>query len=222
MNGPVLKILCVIAAYLLGSIPIGYLLVKYIFTEGEDVRKIGSGATGATNVTRRAGLKAGLLTYVLDVAKGSAAVLLMKAVADDNYSWIGAAAIAAIAGHIFPIFLGFRGGKGVATGVGVFIVLAPLSVLSTLVVFALIVWRTRYISLGSIVGTSLVPVWTLLYYGWLFPSPHLTALVVIAIVGCGLIVAKHRENITRLIRGTENKFGRRVATPGAVTSEGKS
>jgi glycerol-3-phosphate acyltransferase PlsY len=212
MTGPLLQVAFVILAYLLGSLPFGYLLVKYLFTEGEDIRHVGSGATGATNVTRRAGLKAGLITYVLDVAKGSAAILLMKLVAEDNYLWIGAAAVAAIAGHIFPIFLGFRGGKGVATGVGVYIALAPLSVLSTLVVFVLIVWRTRYMSLGSIVATGLVPFWTFLYYGWLFPDPHVVALVVIAFLGCGLIVAKHHENIARLIRGTESKFGERVAT----------
>jgi len=210
MTGPALKTCFVILAYLLGSIPFGYLLVKYVYTQGEDVRKIGSGATGATNVTRRAGLKAGLLTYLLDVAKGLAAVMLMKLVAQDDYAWIGIAAVAAIVGHIFPIFLGFRGGKGVATGVGVYLALAPYSVLTTLVLFTIIVWRTRYMSLGSIVATAAVPLWTLLFYGWLIPSPHLTAMVVIALAGCALIVAKHRENIGRLMRGTESKLGERV------------
>lgn len=210
MTGPALKTCFVILAYLLGSIPFGYLLVKYVYTQGEDVRKIGSGATGATNVTRRAGLKAGLLTYLLDVAKGLAAVMLMKLVAQDDYAWIGIAAVAAIVGHIFPIFLGFRGGKGVATGVGVYLALAPYSVLTTLVLFTIIVWRTRYMSLGSIVATAAVPLWTLLFYGWLTPSPHLTAMVVIALAGCALIVAKHRENIGRLMRGTESKLGERV------------
>src|SRR6185295_8878983 len=130
------RIIFVAIAYLLGSIPFGYLLIKYVFTSGEDVRSVGSGGIGATNVTRRAGIKAGLLTYVLDVAKGAAAVMLMRLVAGDDYFWIGAAAIAAIAGHIFPIFLKFRGGKGVATGVGVYLALAPYSVLSTLVLWA--------------------------------------------------------------------------------------
>ena len=105
------KIIFVAIAYLLGSIPFGYLLVKYLFTSGEDVRQIGSGGIGATNVTRRAGRSAGLITYFLDVAKGVAAVLLMRLVANDDYAWIGAAAVAAIAGHIFPVFLGFRGGS---------------------------------------------------------------------------------------------------------------
>lgn len=205
-----LKFIVVVIAYLLGSIPFGYLFVKYIFTSGEDVREIGSGGIGATNVTRRAGVRGGLLTYVFDVAKGVAAVMLMRMVANDDYFWIGAAAIAAIVGHIFPIFLGFRGGKGVATGVGVYLALAPYSVLTTLVLWAAIVYFTRYVSLGSIVATAAVPVWTLLYYGLLQPSPHLKALVIVAVAGCALIVATHHENINRLLRGTENKIGVRV------------
>ncbi len=206
----VLKCISVAAAYLLGSIPFGYLLIKYIFTSGEDVREIGSGGIGATNVTRRAGVKGGLLTYFFDVAKGAAAVMLMRLVAGDDYFWIGAAAIAAIIGHIFPIFLGFRGGKGVATGVGVFLALAPYSVLTSLAVWALIVYFTRYVSLGSIIATAAIPLWTLLYYGLLQPNTHLKALIIIGIAGCALIVATHRENISRLMRGTENKIGMRV------------
>lgn len=205
-----LKFIFVVIAYLLGSIPFGYLFVKYVFTSGEDVREIGSGGIGATNVTRRAGVKGGLLTYVFDVAKGVAAVMLMRLIANDDYFWIGAAAIAAIVGHIFPIFLGFRGGKGVATGVGVYLALAPYSVLTTLVLWAAIVYFTRYVSLGSIIATAAVPIWTLLYYGWLEPSPHLKALVIVAVAGCALIVATHHENINRLMRGTENKIGTRV------------
>ncbi len=204
------KIIFVAIAYLLGSIPFGYLFVKYLFTSGEDVREIGSGGIGATNVTRRAGVKGGLLTYVFDVAKGVAAVMLMRLVADDDYFWIGAAAIFAIVGHIFPIFLGFRGGKGVATGVGVYLALAPYSVLTALVLWAAIVYFSRYVSLGSIIATAAVPLWTLLYYGLLQPSPHLKALVIVAIAGCALIVATHHENINRLIHGTENKIGVRV------------
>jgi len=213
-----MKLAFVLAAYLLGSIPFGYLFVKYVFTEGEDVRTVGSGGIGATNVARRAGMKAGLITYALDVAKGVAAVMLMRLVADDNYFWIGAAALAAIVGHILPVFLRFRGGKGVATGVGVYLALAPYSVLTTLVLWAVIVHRTRYVSLGSIIATAAVPVWTLIYYGLLFPSKHLTAMLIVAIGGCALIVAKHHENIRRLINGTENRVGGRVgpATGGSV------
>ncbi len=223
------KIIFVAIAYLLGSIPFGYLLVKHVFTSGEDVRDIGSGGIGATNVTRRAGVKGGLLTYVFDVAKGVAAVMLMRQVANDDYFWIGAAAIAAIVGHIFPIFLGFRGGKGVATGVGVYLALAPYSVLTTLVLWAAIVYFSRYVSLGSIIATAAVPIWTLVYYGWLQPSPHLKALIIVAIAGCALIVATHHENIKRLMKGTENKIGARakpdsrgVSSGGGAVSGGRS
>jgi glycerol-3-phosphate acyltransferase PlsY len=161
-------------------------------------------------------MKAGLITYFFDVAKGTAAVMLMRLVANDDYFWIGAAAIAAITGHIFPVFLKFRGGKGVATGVGVYLALAPYSVLTTLGLWALIVYFSRYVSVGSIIATAAVPFWTLLYYGLLQPSPHLKALIIIALVGCALIVAKHHENIARLMRGTENKIGARTK-PAAVS-----
>src|SRR5262245_42300689 len=133
------KSLFVLVAYLLGAIPFGYILVKYFFTGGEDIRDVGSGGTGATNVTRRAGKFAGLLTYLFDMAKGIIAVMLMKLVAADDYYWIGAAAVASIIGHIFPIFLGFRGGKGVAVAVGAFIVLAPFAVLVALGLWLVIV-----------------------------------------------------------------------------------
>ncbi|MGH7865322.1 MAG: glycerol-3-phosphate 1-O-acyltransferase PlsY [Candidatus Binataceae bacterium] len=216
------KIIFVAIAYLLGSIPFGYLLVKYVFTSGEDVREIGSGGIGATNVTRRAGVKGGLLTYVFDVAKGVAAVMLMRLVADDDYFWIGAAAIFAIVGHIFPIFLGFRGGKGVATGVGVYLALAPYSVLTTLALWAAIVYFTRYVSLGSIIATAAVPLWTLLYYGLLQHSPHVKSLVIVAIAGCALIVATHHENINRLMHGTENRIGVRVKPGSPEVDSGES
>lgn len=211
-----LRCILIAVAYLLGSIPFGYLLVKYVFTSGEDVREIGSGGIGATNVTRRAGVKGGLLTYVFDVGKGLGAVLLMRLVAGDDYFWIGCAAVAAIVGHIFPIFLGFRGGKGVATGVGVFLALAPYAVLSTLVLWGLIVYFTRYVSLGSIIATAAVPLWTLLFYGLLDPNPHLKAMIIIGVIGCAMIVATHRENISRLIHGTESKVGSRIR-PGDPT-----
>ena len=217
-----LKCIFVAVAYLLGSIPFGYLLIKYVFTSGEDVREMGSGGIGATNVTRRAGVKGGLLTYFFDVAKGAAGVILMRLVAGDDYLWIGAAAIAAIVGHIFPIFLGFRGGKGVATGVGVYLALAPYSVLTSLVLWALIVYFTRYVSLGSIIATAAVPLWTLLYYGLIQPSPHLKALIIIAIAGCALIVATHRENISRLMHGTENKIGMRVKPGSPEAAKGST
>lgn len=204
------QIIFVFIAYLLGAIPFGYLLVKFVFTSGEDIRDVGSGGIGATNVTRRSGKVAGVSTYLLDVAKGVLAVILMRQVANDDYFWIGAAAVAAIIGHIFPVFLKFRGGKGVAVGVGVYLAIAPLSVLSTLVLWGLIVYIWRYVSLGSILATAAVPLWTLLYYGWLTRHEHLLGLVLVGVLGCALIVAKHHENIVRLVKGTENKIGQRI------------
>jgi glycerol-3-phosphate acyltransferase PlsY len=216
------QIVFVIIAYLLGSIPFGYLLVKYVFTEGEDVRRIGSGGTGATNVTRRAGRVAGLLTYIFDVAKGGAAVFLMRQVTEDHL-WIGAAAFAVVIGHIFPVFLRFRGGKGVAAGMGAYLLIAPYAVLAAFALFIVIVYFTRYMSLGSIVGAASIPVWTLIFYGWLrdAPGPHLKAMTITALALGAIIVAKHHENIGRLMRGTESKFGERVSTaepdPTAIT-----
>ena len=217
------QIVFVIIAYLLGSIPFGYLLVKYVFTQGEDVRRVGSGGTGATNVTRRAGRLAGLLTYVFDVAKGAAAVILMKQATDD-YLWIGAAAVAVVVGHIFPVFLRFRGGKGVAAGMGAYLLIAPYAVLAAFALFAVVVFLTRYMSLGSIVGAASIPVWTLVFYGWLgdAPSPHLKAMIVTAIALGAIIVAKHHENISRLLAGRENKIGMRVSSPDAAAGGGQN
>ena len=210
-------------AYLLGSIPFGYLLVKYVFTRGEDVRQIGSGGTGATNVTRRAGPTAGLLTYLLDVGKGIAAVALMRLVAEGDYFWIGAAGIAAIVGHIFPIFLGFRGGKGVATGVGIYVLMAPYSVIAALVLFAATVFFTRYVSLGSLVAAGALPALTWLFYGILQTHPHFTAMIIIAVCAFALILFAHRENVRRLMRGEEKKVGMRVEQRDHPTaSEGRS
>src|SRR5690348_12481458 len=147
------RIIVVIVAYLIGSIPFGYLIVRGKI--GADIRQTGSGGTGATNVSRRAGKAAGVVTLVLDALKGAAAVLIAKTTGSD---WlIAAAAVAVIVGHIFPVWLGFRGGKGVATGAGVFLVLAPVAVLCAAVVFLAIVFSTRYVSLGSIVGAAAIP-----------------------------------------------------------------
>lgn len=207
-----LKAGLIVAAYLFGSIPFGFLLVKYLFAKGEDVRLIGSGGTGATNVSRRAGLLAGLLTYALDFGKGAGGVLLMLAVVDDGYAWAGAASTAAILGHVFPVFIGFRGGKGVATGAGAFFVLAPYSVLASLLVWILVVGLTRYSSLGSIAACMAIPLWTLLLYRWVWPNPYAGELVIIGIISCSIIVAKHHRNISRLLKGSENKIGKKVAT----------
>jgi glycerol-3-phosphate acyltransferase PlsY len=182
-------------AYLIGSIPFGYLIVR--LTGRGDVRQTGSGGTGATNVSRRAGKAAGILTLILDAFKGAIAVLIAARFSD---GWvIAAAAIAVIAGHVFPVWLGFRGGKGVATGVGVFLMLAPLAVLFAGVVFLTLFLFTRYVSLGSIAGAATIPL-AVSREG--LASPIFASAVAIA----ALIIFAHRANIARLINGTEPKF----------------
>jgi glycerol-3-phosphate acyltransferase PlsY len=208
-----MRIIAFAAAYLIGSLPFGFLLVKHVFTRGEDIRTVGSGGTGATNVTRRAGRLAGLLTYALDLAKGIAAVILMSRVAKGDYVWIGAAGIAAVLGHIFPIFLRFRGGKGVSTGMGMYLPLAPYSVVAALAIFILTVGLTRYVSLGSVVAAAALPILSWLFYGVLQRSPHVTELTLIAVAAFALILFAHRGNVMRLIRGTESKLGERASQP---------
>jgi glycerol-3-phosphate acyltransferase PlsY len=197
----------VLLAYLLGSIPFGYLLVRLFV--GGDVRETGSGGTGATNVTRRAGKGVGVLTLLLDLLKGTAAVLVGRAllgVGGGGQWWVCAAGAAAVLGHVFPVWLKFRGGKGVATGLGVFLVLAPIATLCAAVVFVFVVWLWRYVSLGSIVAAALLPVvvWSLstLGIGERAPRP----LLVLSILGAALIVFMHRANVGRLLRGEESKL----------------
>ena len=216
----------IVIAYLLGSIPFGYLIVRA--TQGADIRQSGSGGTGATNVSRRAGKAAGVLTLLLDALKGATAVVIAKsflglatfsasrgsvlshaansnALADDAYWWVAAAGIAVIAGHIFPVWLGFRGGKGVATGVGVFLALAPLAVAFAALIFLVIVLLTRYVSLGSIVAAATIPLFVLIR-NYITPQPEFGPLLIVAVVGGALIVFAHRPNIGRLINGTEARF----------------
>lgn len=200
-------LLVLIAAYLFGSIPFGYLLVRA--KEGADVRETGSGGTGATNVTRRAGKIAGVVTLLLDASKGFLVVYLVRytLVADASINWwVAVAAVMAIVGHIFPVWLGFRGGKGVATGVGVFLSLSPLAVAGAGLVFILVVLATRYVSLGSIIAVIAFPICAWLLSVFVEPVPGLKEILVTAAVGGSLIVFMHRENIVRLVRGTENKF----------------
>jgi glycerol-3-phosphate acyltransferase PlsY len=214
-------------AYLLGSIPFGYLIVR--LANRGDVRETGSGGTGATNVSRRAGKAAGVLTLVLDALKGAAAVVIAKFIVglptlvaqgwvlwfrqdannfasiENPYWWVAAAAIAVIVGHIFPVWLGFRGGKGVATGVGVFLVLAPSAVAFAGVVFLVIVLLTRYVSLGSIVAAAAIPL-VILIQNYITPRIDFWPLMTAAVAGAGLIIFAHRTNIERLINRSESKF----------------
>jgi glycerol-3-phosphate acyltransferase PlsY len=200
-------VLILIAAYLLGSIPFGYLIVRA--KEGGDVRESGSGGTGATNVSRRAGKLAGIITLLLDAAKGAVAVWLARSLAAPDFginSWVAAAAIIAVFAHCFPVWLGFRGGKGVATGVGVFLSLSPFALVCAAAVFLLVVLTTRYVSLGSITAAAAFPVcvWLLSLF-----TNRMTnfAPVIMASLVCGaLIIFMHRANIGRLLGGTESKF----------------
>ena len=196
-------------AYLLGSIPVGYLIVKA--TRGDDIRETGSGGTGATNVSRQAGKVAGIATLLLDAAKGTAAVLMAKQflnvpTPDDLYWWVALTAVAVMLGHMFPVWLRFRGGKGVATGVGVFLVLAPIAVGLAAVVFLLIVWSTRYVSLGSIIAAAMIPLFVWLQHLLIRPVEPLIPTMTTAAAGAILITFAHRANIRRLVEGTESKF----------------
>ena len=195
--------------YLLGSIPFGYLIVKA--TRGADIRETGSGGTGATNVSRRAGKLAGLATLLLDAAKGAAAVLIAKSFLDTSTNaylhwWVALAALAVMLGHMFPVWLRFRGGKGVATGVGIFLVLAPIAVGFAAVIFLLIVWSTRYVSLGSIIAAATIPLFVWLQHLFILPVEPLIPTMTTAATGAILIIFAHRANIRRLAEGTESKF----------------
>ena len=184
-----------LVSYLMGSIPFGYLLVKS--TEGKDIRSFGSGNIGATNVFRKSRL-GGILTLVLDAGKGYLAVL-MAGWLGGGIEWQAAAAVFAIIGHIFTIWLRFKGGKGVAAGLGAYLALSPLALVTTLGLFVLILLLTRYISAASIGAMALFPLWAYLYGE---PAPLIWG----AALGAVLIVVKHHQNIGRLLSGTENRF----------------
>jgi len=185
-------------AYLLGSVAFAVLLVRLV--SGRDIRAEGSGNAGATNVLRAHGKALALAVAALDIGKGALAVCLVRLVtADPRYA--AAAAFAAILGHVFPIYYGFRGGKGVATAVGAFLVLAPWATLVCVGVFVAVVAATRYVSLGSVMAMVLLPP----VAGLVFHAPR--AVVMAAAGTAVLIVLKHRENLKRLASGRERKLG---------------
>jgi acyl phosphate:glycerol-3-phosphate acyltransferase len=193
-----------ITAYFLGSIPFGYLIVRA--RAGADIRDTGSGGTGATNVSRRAGKGAGVLTLILDALKGVAALLIGRLILGESFGAITGAAVLVIVGHMFPIWLGFRGGKGVATGIGVFLVLAPIAVVAAGGIFLAIVLLTRYVSLGSITAAATIPLFVWLQHGLISPVGNLWPTMFAAVIGAALIIFAHRGNIRRLLQGTESKF----------------
>lgn len=192
----------VLLAYLLGAIPFGLILTK-IFG-GKDVREHGSGNIGATNVSRVAGPLAGILTLLFDVLKGAAAVGLTGRLAGHSALWMILAGLSALAGHCFPVWLGFKGGKGVATALGVFVMLCPLAALAAFVLFLLVFVFWRYVSLASISAAAAMPL--LIYFLW--APPHAPPLVVTfgTLFAAALVIYKHKANLQRLLSGSEPKY----------------
>ncbi len=189
-------LLALVAAYLIGGIPFGYLIVKW--KTGADVRASGSGNIGATNVLRTTGRAAGIVTLLLDIAKGFAAVWLAGKLTSGSIDWMSAAALAVMAGHAFPIFLRFQGGKAVASFIGAYLYLAPIPLLAVLIVWAAAVLYTRYVSLGSILAAGTFPLAV-----WLFLQPPLSLLAA-SIASAAFIIYRHRPNIARIRNGTEH------------------
>lgn len=196
--------LAIVAAYLIGGIPFGLIVVKLM--TGADVRESGSGNIGATNVLRTTGPAAGVLTLVLDAAKAAFAVWLADRLTGGGELWMSFAALAVLVGHAYSVFLGFKGGKAVASFVGAFAYLTPAPLLAVVLLFVFVVAWTRYLSLGSVVAAGLFPVacWMILHPGW----PVLVAAVGAAV----LIISRHRDNIARIRAGEERVFRFRRST----------
>jgi glycerol-3-phosphate acyltransferase PlsY len=201
------SLLVIAVAYLLGSIPVGYLLVRLFLKK--DVRSVGSGNIGATNVLRSGGTGLGAATFALDALKGASAVyiggLIGILLAPDAQlrNMQALAALSAVIGHVFPVWLRFKGGKGVATGFGVFLVAAPTSALGAIAVFALVLLLTRYVSLASILGAASFPL-----FAWvLVRGERPPFFIAVQFAVSLLIIAKHHQNIRRLLAGTESRFG---------------
>lgn len=187
-------------AYLLGSIPFGYLLVRIFLRQ--DIRAQGSGNIGATNVARSGAKGLGVATLLLDLGKGLVAVLIARQLSGGNLNVAAAAALAAVLGHVFPVWLGFRGGKGVATALGVFLALSPRSAGLLVVVFLGVFLATRFVSLASIAASAVFPL-----IGFHFVRERTPAVVIVFLAIPILVIVKHHGNIGRLLRGTESRFG---------------
>jgi acyl phosphate:glycerol-3-phosphate acyltransferase len=189
-----IQVLLILFAYLIGSIPIGVLLARM---KGKDPRKVGSGNIGATNVMRSAGKVLGILTLIGDVLKGFVPTWIAICLGDPALI-IVLVGLAVFSGHLFPVFLKFKGGKGVATGAGVFLAINPLVILISFIIFVIVFLIWKYVSLGSLMGTAIIPLsFTLL-------KAPIEYILFSLLIACGVFI-KHKDNIKRLFSGTENK-----------------
>lgn len=194
----------VLVSYLLGAIPFAFLVVRWL--SGVDIRQVGSGNVGATNVLRSTGMPAAALVLALDVAKGAAPVVVGQSLGAPP-GVLGACALAAVLGHVFPVFLGFRGGKGVATAAGAIGAMSPAPMVAAVLVFGIaVVWK-RYVSLGSMLAVGSFPLFAYLFgrLGWMEPMPKV--LLIGTTVAAGLILMRHSENVRRLAVGREHRLG---------------
>ena len=202
-------------AYLLGSIPFGYLLVKTF--RHQDIRTTGSGNIGATNVARSGAKGLGIATLLLDLLKAYVAVKIAQHLAPGNFDLATTAAVAAILGHVFPIWLGFRGGKGVASALGVFLALSPATALCIFVVFLIVVLLTRIVSLASILAAAAIPL-LMLHFAHNMSRIVLFGFLFIPL----LVIVKHHANIRRILAGTESRFGTKKTSQSKPTESSDS
>jgi glycerol-3-phosphate acyltransferase PlsY len=191
-------LLVLVVAYLSGAIPFGYLLVR--MKTGRDVRTMGSGNIGATNVLRTTGRAIAVITLILDIGKGLFAVWLAAKLTSDSPLWMSVAALAVMAGHAYPVFLKFKGGRAVASFIGAFLYLTPVPLLASIALFVIVVVATRYISLGSIVAAGSLPLGV-----WLIEHPPAPVLIAALVAGV-FIVYRHGANIGRIRAGNEHVF----------------
>jgi len=189
--------LLMLAAYLIGAIPCGVVLTRLV--GAGDVRKSGSGNIGATNVYRVAGRKLGVLTLVGDTLKGLLPVLAAVLFANLRPEEVALVAAATFLGHLYPVYIGFKGGKGVATALGIYLVLAPLAVCLALLVFVLVLWKWRFVSLASVCAAAVLPFIA-------FALQHDVGQLLASLFISGMVIARHQGNIRRLLAGTENRF----------------
>ena len=193
-------IAAIVIGYLLGSIPFALLLARR--WGAADLRQAGSGNLGAANVLRTSGVTPGVLVALLDMLKGAASVIVATRLSADPAA-PAAAGLAAIAGHIYPVWLRFRGGKGVATACGVFAVLVPLAVPPALAIFVAVVWLTKYVSLGSLVASMALPPLA-------YAAGGASTTVAASVAAAAIILFRHRSNVSRLVAGTERRIGARA------------